>query len=227
MKRLLLLLLLTGLAQAMQPAFRPQPSLGGLPTELKSIIFGKIIERDKSVALTKESRDQAAQDLKSILLTNKQFAAFANPETINALIIAFGTNWTDNNFNEAADLLLRVQLFEKNNPSLATHINRLITQWKINYAQFAESVRNNNWERVKAYIQQGLPIHDVVRDTLLSIRLNGAQKEKKLAELIAAGADAQIVNNLKKELCPILEVNRGPRYIGCYSDEGEQINLND
>ena len=39
MKKLLSLLLLINLAFAMQPAFKPTASLGGLPTELIKIIF--------------------------------------------------------------------------------------------------------------------------------------------------------------------------------------------
>lgn len=231
MKKLIILLAFVTLASAMEPELKPTPSLSGLPAELKNIIFESYIKRNPSIDVTPkttaeaaEATAKAARDLKALLLINKQFSTFASdPTAINELIKAFGNNWTNNNFNEAANALLQTQPFEKNNISLATQLNKLIEGWKSNYKLFTDLVRNNEWHAVQYFIQHGYPIDDMVREIIQSIRLNKAQKEMKLETLATIGADVNVINRLKKELAA--SMNAGPTYpvyFGCMDDQGYQ-----
>ena len=230
MKKLIILLAFVTLASAMEPALKPTPSLSGLPTELKNIIFESYIKRDPSIDVTPkttaeaaEATEKAARDLKALLLTNKQFAAFANPTTINELIKVFGNNWTNNNFNEAANVLLKKQPFEKDNISLATQLNKLIEGWKLQYKLFTELVQNNEWHAASYFIQKGYPIHDIVREIIQSKRLNKAQKEMKLEALTNIGADITVINNLKNEFATSMDAGPTYRpYFGVMDDQGYQ-----
>lgn len=180
------------------PAFAPQPSLGGLPTDLRNIIFNNVIKRDPSVPPTQENMEKAARDLKSFLLTNKQFAGFANDERINSIIIAFGNNWTDDHFTIAARALLKAQPFESSNKELADQINRRITVWLSKYIDFSYAIKNSRWDKVSYYLKLGLPIHDEVRDVLIS-NMSQDAKDRIFAKLIQLGVDPQIIFKLKQQ----------------------------
>lgn len=196
MKKLLALLFISCLVQTMEPVFKPTPSLGGLPPELKNTILSKIIEIPKDVLV--RDIESAARNLKSFLLTNKQFAALANENTINEIIVAFTNNWWPGHFDEAASLLLKRQSFEKNNIVLSNHINKLITKWKQSYREFRNNVLTNNWPAVKFALKTALPIEEVANAITFSSKLSPEEKKMKFNKLIEAGADAQEIEKLLK-----------------------------
>lgn len=202
MKKIFFLIIIAGLTQAMEPALKLQPSLMGLPTDIQRLIFDKIAKRKPTCCIRcgrMEPADiqKASTDLKAFLLINKHFSSFANPQTINALIVAFGTQWTDQNFGEAASALRKRKPFEFANPTLAVRFNALITQWERDYADFAQSVHANNWEVTRSYIQQGFPIHDIVNATLCAAS-NNAERDFKFDKLIDLGADPETVRGIER-----------------------------